>query len=174
VEERGLKNLPTTADALPYLQDESVKALFERTGVLSAVELESRYEVYAENYLLSIAVEAKLVADMAKTIIYPSAVKYVSELAQASSATAALGIELDTATAAKIATHCNAMLAEVDKLVSATAEHDFDSLDAHMQFCAGELCGLMVKIREHADALELEVADEHWPLPKYREMLFIK
>jgi glutamine synthetase len=141
VEDRGLKNLPTTADALPYLQDESVKALFASTGVLSEVELKSRYEVYAEIYVLSMAVEANLVADMAKTIIYPAAMKYLSDLASASTAAAALGIT---------------------------------STEAHMQFCAGELRGLMDEVRTHVDALELEVADEQWPLPKYREMLFIK
>ena len=66
------------------------------------------------------------------------------------------------------------MLSELEKLIAATDEHDFETLDAHMQFCANDLCGLMANIRTHADALEMEVADEHWPLPKYREMLFIK
>ncbi|MGB3649405.1 MAG: glutamine synthetase III, partial [Desulfobulbales bacterium] len=71
VSERGLKNIPTTADALPALREESVKKLFESTGVLTPVELESRFEVYAEQYILSIDVEAKLVVDIAKTRIYP-------------------------------------------------------------------------------------------------------
>ncbi len=174
VEERGLKNLPTTADALPYLQDEAVKALFQRTGVLSEVELESRYEVYAEVYVLSMAVEAKLAADMAKTIIYPAAMKYLLDLAQTSAAAAALNIEVDTSMASTIANHAGAMLSAVNKLISATEQHSFDSTEAHMQFCAKELAGLMAEVRMHADALELEVADEQWPLPKYREMLFIK
>ena len=81
VSERGLKNIPTTADALPALREESVKKLFESTGVLTPVELESRFEVYAEQYILSIDVEAKLVVDMAKTIIYPAAIRYLSDLA---------------------------------------------------------------------------------------------
>ena len=58
VEKRGLKNLPTTADALPYLKDDSIKELFKSTGVLSPVELESRFEVYSEQYILTIEVEA--------------------------------------------------------------------------------------------------------------------
>ena len=174
VEDRGLKNLPTTADALPYLQDESVKALFASTGVLSEVELRSRYEVYAEIYVLSMAVEANLVADMAKTIIYPAAMKYLSDLASTSTAAAALGITVDTATASAVATHADAMLGAVARLAAASARHDFESTEAHMQFCAGELRSLMDEVRTHVDALELEVADEQWPLPKYREMLFIK
>jgi glutamine synthetase len=52
--------------------------------------------------------------------------------------------------------------------------HDFADTEAHMQYCAGTILGLMGTVRTHADALEAEVADEYWPLPKYREMLFIK
>ena len=61
VAERGLKNIPTTADALPAFKDPAVVSLFEDTGVLSPVELESRFDVYSEQYILSIEVEAKLV-----------------------------------------------------------------------------------------------------------------
>ncbi len=174
VEERGLKNIPTTADALPYLNDESIKALFERTGVLSPVELKSRYEVYAEIYILSIGVEAKLVIDMAKTIIYPAAMSYLSDLATTNASVVAMGIELDTSTAKAIATEADAMMAATTKLAEAAGKEDFADLDAHMQYCAKEIRGLMEEVRSHADALEAEIADEQWPLPKYREMLFIK
>jgi glutamine synthetase len=174
VEERGLLNIPTTADALPYLKDESIKALFERTGVLSAVELESRFEVYAEQYVLSIDVEAKLVIDMAKTMIYPAAVQYLSMLAASSAGASAMGIDIDSGTAKTIAGHMNGMMAAVNKLAEASATHDFDSVEAHMSFCADTIRGLMDEVRMHADALEAEVADELWPLPKYAEMLFIK
>ncbi len=174
VEERGLKNLPTTADALPYLHDESIKGLFARTGVLSPVELESRYEVYAEIYLLSITVEAKLVVEMAKTMIYPTAMRYLSELATTSTGAAALGVDLDTSVAKTIAAESNAMMAAVAELGVAAEKEDFASTDEHMQYCAQVICGLMDKVRTHADALEAEIADEQWPLPKYREMLFVK
>jgi glutamine synthetase len=174
VEERGLKNLPTTADALPYFRDESIRSLFEATGVLSPVELESRYEVYSEMYVLSIAVEAKLVIEMAKTMIYPAAVSYLADLAGTQASLSAIGIELDAAPAGKIAEHTNALLAGVAKLEAAAGETAFASMDAHMQHCAGEIRSLMGDIRLHADVLETEIADEVWPLPKYREMLFIK
>ncbi|MFT6408376.1 MAG: glutamine synthetase [Arenicella sp.] len=174
VEERGLKNLPTTADALPYLQDDSVKALFESTGVLSAVELESRYEVYTEVYLLSIAMEAKLVVEMAKTIIYPAAIDYLSDLATTSVSVKAMGIELDNSVAIIIAKEADAMLAMTAQLAAAAAKEEFASTDEHMQYCATEIRSLMDQVRVHADILETEVADAKWPLPKYREMLFIK
>lgn len=174
VEERGLLNLPTTADALPYLKDESIKALFARTGVLSSVELESRYEVYAEVYILSIAVEARLAVDIAKTIIYPAAMRYLSDLAETSASVAGMGIELDAATAKTIAAESNAMMSAVARLAEAFRKEDFASTEEHMQYCAGVIRGLMDEVRLHADALEAEIADEQWPLPKYREMLFIK
>ena len=174
VEERGLLNLPTTADALPYLNDDAVRELFNSTGVLSPVELQSRYEVYTEIYIMSIAVEAKLVVEMAKTIIYPAAMRYLSELADTDAAVSAMGIDLDRSTAKTIAEQANAMMAKVTELSDAFARDDFDSTDEHMQYCAKTIRPLMDAVRVHADALEAELADEQWPLPKYREMLFIK
>jgi glutamine synthetase len=174
VEERGLKNIPTTADALPALKEESVIKLFESTGVLSPVELESRFEVYSEQYVLSIEVEARLVIDMAKTLIYPAAIDYLGTLAATGSGMAALGVDLDTSTAKKVAADANAMSAAVAQLAEALAKEDFASTEEHMQFCAQDIRGLMDVVRLHADALETEVADELWPLPKYQEMLFIK
>jgi glutamine synthetase len=174
VEERGLKNIPTTADALPIYRDQMVIDLFDKTGVFSPVELESRYEVYAEQYLLTIDVEANLVSDMATTKIYPTAVNYLSELGLASSSMADLGIELDTSLTISIATETNSMMAAVAELNDAIAKEGFADTEAHMHFCVDTILPLMATVREHADALEGLVADELWPLPKYREMLFIK
>lgn len=174
VKERGLKNIPNTADALPELLEEPVKQLFASTGVLTPVELKSRYEVYAEQYLLSIQVEAKLVVDMAKTMIYPAAMSYLSQLAIVNSNMTGMGINLDNSVAEKVAAESNAMMAAVTKLNTAIKKHDFASIEEHMQFCANDIRGLMDEVRVHADTLEVEVADELWPLPKYQEMLFIK
>jgi len=174
VKERGLKNLPTTADALPYLQDAEIIKLFEDTGVLSSVELESRYEIYAEQYVLSIEVEAKLVINIAKTMIYPAAISYLSSLAKASSGMQALGVSLDSTTAKTVTEEANAMMVAVAELSEAMEKEGFASTDEHMQYCATTIRGLMDKVRAHADILECEVADNLWPLPKYQEMLFIK
>ncbi|HAG96288.1 MAG: glutamine synthetase type III [Pseudomonadales bacterium] len=174
VEERGLKNIPTTADALPVLLSEDIQGLFERTGVLSPKEVTSRYEVYAEQYILSIEVEAKLVVDMATTMIYPAAVNYLSTLTETLSAAKALSITLDSGVATRIATTANAMMAEVDKLSAALEAHDFASTEDHMKYCADTLCGLMLAVREQADLLETLVDDQLWPLPKYYEMLFMR
>ncbi|MEQ8839442.1 MAG: glutamine synthetase III [Acidimicrobiales bacterium] len=174
VEERGLRNLPTTADALPVLMEDDVVALFDRTGVLSPVELESRYEVYAEQYCLSIAVEAKVVVELAKTALYPATMSYLSNLASTIQQTSSLGIKLNTSVVATIAGEADAMLVAADDLAEAIEVHDFDTPEAHMRYGADTLRPLMDEVRRHADTLETLVADQYWPLPKYREMLFIK
>ncbi len=174
VEERGLKNIPTTADALGALREESVVKMFQSTGVLSPVELESRFEVYAEQYVLCIEVEAKLVIDMAKTLIYPAAINYLSTLTEASGSLSDMGISLDNSVAKVVVENANAMMSAAAKLGVVLAKDGFNSTEEHMQFCASEIRKLMDEVRAAADALELEVADELWPLPKYQEMLFIK
>jgi len=174
VKERGLKNIPTTADALPVYQEDYIKALFENTGVLSAAELESRYEVYSEQYILSIEVEAKLVIDMAKTIIFPAASNYLMDLASTHSGMSQLGLDFDKSAAEAVANSSNAMMAAVAKLSEALEKENFASTEAHMQYLAADVRHLMDEVRVHADALEGEVSDDMWPLAKYREMLFIK
>jgi glutamine synthetase len=174
VEERGLKNIPTTADALLALHDKAIVDLFENTGVLSPVELESRFEVYSEQYILSIEVEARLVVDLASTRIYPAAMKYMSDLAETAKGMAELEIDLDSSTVKQVAVETNSMMSAVKKLGGMLIKDDFESADAHMKFCAETIRPLMDEVRVHADTLEGLVADDLWPLPKYQEMLFIK
>ncbi|TRT43749.1 MAG: glutamine synthetase type III [Microcystis aeruginosa Ma_QC_C_20070703_M131] len=174
VEERGLANLRTTADALPVLRADYIEELFTRMGVLTPVELESRFDVYAEQYLLAIEVEAKLVVSMAKTIIYPAAVRYLSELSLAIANAAAIGIEMDKERAQTVSNLIKLLMDGVSKLSEAMAKDDFDSIEEHMQYSAQTIRPLMDKVREYADTLEGEVADNFWPLPTYQEMLFVK
>ncbi len=174
VEERGLPNLRTTADALPVLKADYIEELFDRVGVLTPVELESRFDVYAEQYLLAIEVESKLVVSMAKTIFYPAAVRYLSELSTAIANAKAIGIDMSKESAEKVAMLMQSLMDMVTKLSAAMDKHDFASLEEHMQYCAQTIRPLMDKVREYADALEGEVADDFWPLPTYQEMLFVK
>jgi glutamine synthetase len=174
VEERGLLNLRTSADALPMLKADYIEELFTRVGVLTPVELESRFDVYAEQYIQSIEVEAKLVVSMAKTIIYPAATRYLTELATTIAKLKEIGLDLDKETATTVTTLTTSMMDTVSKLIAAMGTHEFDSTEAHMQYCAQTIRPLMDKVREYADALEAEVADDFWPLPTYQEMLFVK
>jgi glutamine synthetase len=174
VEERGLANLRTTADALPILKADYIEELFERVGVLTPIELESRFEVYAEQYILAIEVEAKLMVTMAKTTIYPAAMRYHSELSTTIFNAKSIGIELGKESAEKVAMSIGSMMAKVSKLDSAIGKHDFGSIEEHMQYCAQTIRPAMDELRKDADALEGEVADDFWPLPTYQEMLFVK
>ncbi|MGB3787274.1 MAG: glutamine synthetase III [Phormidesmis sp.] len=174
VEQRGLLNIPTTADALPYLKDSSIAELFKNTGVLSPTELESRFEVYAEQYVLSIEVEAKLVIDMAKTLIYPAVMRHLSEAAGAVANLSDIGIDVDKTPVEKVAGLAKSLLDGANELEGAIAKHDFGSTEEHMSYCAETIRGIMDSIRETADTLEGEIADDLWPLPTYEEMLFIK
>jgi glutamine synthetase len=174
VEERGLLNLRTSADALPFLKEKHVEEIFARLGVLTPVELESRFDVYAEQYIQSIEVEAKLVISMAKTMIYPAAIRYLSELSTGITKLKEIKIDLETETVEKVAMLVQSMMDMVSKLGAAMDKHDFVTTEEHMQYFAQTIRPLMDKVREYADALEAEVADDLWPLPTYQEMLFIK
>ena len=174
VEERGLANLRTAADALPVLKEAYVEELFDKLGVLSPVELASRFEIYAEQYILAIEVEAKLVVSMAKTGIYPAAVKYLADLSSTINSLKSTGIELGNERLVRIAELLTSMMETVDKLGTAISQHDFSTPEEHMQFCAKTIRPLMDEVRQYADALEGEIADELWPYPTYQEMLFIK
>ena len=174
VEERGLLNLPTTADALPVLKEKYIEELFTRTGVLSPVELESRYEVYSEQYILSIEVEAKLVIDMAKTSIYPTAMRHLTDVSQTIAVVGDMGIDLNKDNLKTVAELTNSLMSKVSKLASTIEKEDFGSTEEHMKYCANTIRPMMDDVRSDADALEAEIANDLWPLPTYQEMLFIK
>ncbi|MBD2149917.1 glutamine synthetase III [Pseudanabaena sp. FACHB-1277] len=172
--ERGLANLRTTADALPVLKESYIEELFSKLGVLSPVELASRFETYAEQYILSIEVEAKLVVSMVKTMIYPAVTRYLADLANTALSLKEIGVDYDKEPIDKITALSKSMMAGVSKLSEALTKHDFASIEDHMQFISQTMRSLMDGIRADVDALEGEVADDLWPLPTYQEMLFIK
>lgn len=174
VQERGLQNTPTTADALPAFKDDIVKELFEKNDVLSPVELESRYEVYSEQYILAIEVEAKLTIDMATTGIYPAAMSYLSDLTSTISSASSAGVTLDNSMAKSVAANADSMMNAVAELSKAIEKHDFECVEGHMRYSADTICPLMNAVRGYADTLESLVNDSEWPFPKYAEMLFIK
>ncbi len=172
---RGLPNLKTCADALPVIKSPEVIDLFTKYKVLTKRETISRYEVYAEQYLRSVNVEAKLFIEMVKTIIFPAAVRYQSELATSLANLRAIEIEPDHDTIDKVTKLIKSLqdsVAELEELrVSQASIH---SIGKECQFCRDALLPKMREIRGYADQLEVLVADDIWPLPTYQEMLFIK
>ena len=173
VKERGLENLRTTADALPVLQRPAIRDLFSRHNVLSPVELESRYEVYAEQYCLAIEVEARLAVRIARTQLYPAVSAYLGELAGSLQEQEAIGLNPSKALAQQIAGLNQQLLDRAAALETALGNAPHGA-EAHMRHCADQLMVRMGELREAADALEGLVDDTAWPLPTYQEMLFVR
>ncbi len=173
-EKRGLLNLKSTPDALPCLDSPEVIKLFETYGVLSERELESRLETYLEQYCLTVDVEANLTIKMAKTLIFPAAIRYQNELASTCANLKMVGYEFDTDTLDLITSLVKSLQDSISTLEQAVAENGAsDPLSEARHRCDAVLPS-MLAVRQSVDALETLVADDLWPLPTYQEMLFIK
>jgi glutamine synthetase len=175
VEERGLENLPTSADALPVLRRPEIRELFERHGVLNAVELDSRFAVYAEQYALAVEVECKLALQMARTLIYPAAMRYLNELAAALQAQQAMGLAPSLSQRDRIGALLQELTSACEALEQAldSGEHHDDPLN-HIRTCADTLMPLLDQLRAAVDGLEAQLDDGLWPLPTYQELLFVR
>ncbi len=174
---RGLANLKQTVDALPSITDPAVAAMFEKYQVLSKRELESREEIYFEQYVLTLNVEAKMTHEVAKTIIYPHAVRYQSELAAAAANCKAAGVPFESAVLDKVSGLIKSLvekIAVLEKLLPGHGGHGVSNPKETAMHCAKDVKPAINDVREVVDELETVVADDYWPLPTYQEMLFIK
>ncbi len=160
---RGLPNMKTTPEALKPLETQKARELFAKYGVLSEVELESRYEVYIEQYEKQVAIEAGCLLDMAKTMIAPAAIEYQRQLAGTAADLDACGVS-----AAGAKTLLTETAAQVDALVTA-----IKALEARMDSDGLTKIKVMAGVRTAIDALEGLVPKEMWPVPSYAEMLFM-
>jgi glutamine synthetase len=165
-ESRGLLNLRATPDALPYLTSDDTVTVFSNYGVLSQRELESRYEVFLEQYVTKLNIEAETAAAIAKTMLLPAAVRHLALLLSAQ-----MG-ELASETEALVSTFVDA----IRDLESANLEENqpHDDLLKHAEYMRDTTIPAMEAARDAADKLEKVVADDLWPLPKYSEILFVK
>jgi glutamine synthetase len=165
-EKRGLYNLRTTPDALPWLLDKQTIAAFKKYKVLSKRELESRLEVFTEQYAVNINIESETAAGIARTMLLPASVRYLNELRVT---------ELDELTG-EIEPLVKELHFALLKLEDANlAENQPDSSPAKWAtYIRDTVIPAMDDVRDVADRLEKFVADDLWPLPKYSEMLFIK
>jgi glutamine synthetase len=165
-EKRGLANLRTTPDALPWLVDKQTVAAFKKYKVLSKRELESRLEVFTEQYAVKLNIESETAAQIARTMLLPAAVRHLNELK---------------------ATGLDELVEEVEPLVKELQFAIVKLEDANLSdnqpdssamkwavYMRDTVIPAMEDVRQVADRLEKLVADDLWPLPKYSEMLFIK
>lgn len=165
-----------------YLDEKSVE-MFERTGVLNRVELEARNEVKWEMYTKKVQIEARVLGDLAINHVIPVATRYqsilVDNLVKIKSlfddAKAHKIINQDLQTIETISEHMSVIKEDIERLVNArkranSIDNERDKAIAYHD----EVIPLMEVIRYHIDKLELMVDNEMWPLPKYRELLFIR
>ena len=163
-EQRGLKNLRTTPDALPEVLTEQTVAAFENYDVLSKRELESRYEVWLEQYAIRANIEAEETFAIAQTMLLPAALRHLALINEA-------GV---SSSRARFASLVDELVAALGELEAANAyPDDLEGMELAIHARDKQLAA-MAAVREAADKLEKVVADDLWPLPKYEEMLFIK
>ena len=173
-EKRGLPNLRTCIEALPLLGNRETTELFSKYGVLSERELHSRKDVYLEQYCLVVSLEARTVIEMAKTIVFPAAIRYQGELASTCANLKAVGYVFDTDTLDKVTALVKELQDGIAKLEKLSAHHGGMSKLDHAKHLCDEVLPAMAAVRKTSDTLEGIVADDLWPLATYQEMLFIK
>ena len=171
---RGLPNLRTTPEALATLVAPKNIALFEKYGVLSERELRSRCEIYMERYCKDLNTEAQSAIQIAKTMILPAAYRYQGELVGTAAKLKDLGRNvhmgtLDTLT--KLVGELEVAIAGLEKVAG---HHGGGDLHAEAAAYQKDVIPAMQSVREIADQIEAILPDDLWPLPTYREMLFIK
>ena len=175
-ERRGLLNLRSTLDALETVPADKNRALFDRYGVLSARELESRHEVWLDQYFKTINIEGETTADIAATMVLPAAVRYLNDLVAAADRTRTL--DLETKGLTRTVQIVNGLVDELrealDALREQNAELGGDTVHSKAYHMRDNVIPAMAAVRAASDKLEKVVPDDYWPLPTYRDMLFVK
>ena len=178
-EKRGLPNYKSTTDAMPYFISKDSIDLFSIYIVLSEREVHSRYEIYLENYKKTINIEAQLTTSIARTMILPAAIRYQGEIAHSLAAVKGAGLNIALlGEQEQLLSELSKTIGDLQKKIGAlvhASEHTApgDAL-AHAKYSKDTIIPAMNAVRQLGDKLETVVADDLWPLPTYREMLFIK
>jgi glutamine synthetase len=173
-ERRGLPNLRNTVDALPALISPKSIALFEKYQVLSNREMHSRYDIYMDRYCKDVNSESLTALSLAKTLILPAAYRYQGELAGIAANLKAIGKNAHLGTLETLTTLVGQLEGAVTKLESAVEHKGAKDLASEARHFRDDVIPAMLAVRQVADKLEEVVADNLWPLPRYREILFIK
>jgi glutamine synthetase len=173
--QRGLLNLTNTVDALPQLVAKPVVATFETYKVLTARELHARYEVLLETYTKTLHVEGQLMVLLADRYLLPAALEYQTAVATSVRAVTAAGgrSKAGQTLLARVTRLTDTFKRQTDTLAQALT-HRGAAPAAHATYMRDTVVPAMAALRETGDALEGLVPHGAWPLPTYREMLFIK
>jgi len=178
-EERGLSNIKTTPKALDVLLSEKSEALFKETGVFTRREAHARHEILLESFYKKLQIEARVMGELANNIIIPAAIAYQTKLIENVKGLIDLGLpteiyqtQLNIIT--KISEHMNAIRHDIDSMVDERKKaNTIENLREKAIAYDEKVKTYFQPIRYHVDKLEQLVDDSLWPLPKFRELLFI-
>jgi glutamine synthetase len=172
---RGLLNLTNTVDALPELLKAETVKMFDKYNVLNTRELEARTEINYEIYVKTLNVEGQLMVLMANRYILPAALKYQKEVAESVAAVKAAGSSIKEAKKVldRVTGLVDDLRTKTEKLEKSLESHG-SSAAAHAKHMRDGVVPAMGSLRETADQIEMLMPHGMWPLPTYREMLFIK
>src|SRR5690348_5006140 len=175
-EKRGLPNLRRTPEALKQLATKQSRQLLTKLGIFSEEELESRYHVRLERYVKDMLIELHTLRETVDTMVLPAALDYVGRLATAAARAKEAGItvipQIEPANRiGKLIQDLQTTRATLGKVID-KAEGMHDELEKQAELLTREGAEAMHAVRKNCDTLEVNIDDELWPLPKYREMLF--
>jgi glutamine synthetase len=173
---RGLPNYKTSVEAIQLATSKESLELFTKYKVYSRRELHSRRDILLENYVKTINIEAQTATVIAGSMIMPAAIRYQKDVADAINSARAVGVESDEQAAmlTELVDTISAFRGALTTLDHAISGQPHGDVVAHAKYQRDSLLTAMADLRVWADKLELMVADQYWPLPTYREMLFIR
>ncbi|HYV92094.1 MAG TPA: glutamine synthetase III [Chitinophagales bacterium] len=177
---RGLQNVKDTPHALDALMKKENIELFARNNVLMEEEMHARHDIELEKYMKKVQIEGRIIGELALSQIIPAAVQYQNELVSNIRGLKEIGMNANLASAQKklieeLSEHINVIVEKVDEMTEErkNANNIEDARDKAIAYCE-KVKPLFEEIRSHADKLEMIVDDKMWPLPKYRELLFLR
>ncbi|GEM47540.1 glutamine synthetase III family protein [Deinococcus cellulosilyticus] len=165
---RGLLNLPTAIDAIPHLTDKKNIELFSKFNVLSDREVEARQEIMYDIYFKTVNIEGETTEWIAQTQILPAALCYLGEVSAVQNSKAAQGL------AAELSQVTDELYEALNVLREQNAAEGGEAVHEKSHHMRDHVLPAMLGVRKAADKLEKLVSTKHWPLPSYREMLFVK
>jgi len=179
-EERGLPNIKTTPKALDALLSEKSDILFAETGVFSPREAHARHEILLDSFYKKLQIEARVIGELVMNVIIPAAITYQTRLIENVKGLKDIGLDSTTYTAQldiinKLAEHINFIKSNVEQMVDERKKANaIDDIRQRAIDYDEKVRSFFQPIRYHVDKLEQLVDDTLWPLPKFRELLFIK
>lgn len=176
-ESRGLLNLKSSAEALPHYTDEKNIKLFEKHGVYTKLELESRKEILLEKYCQTINIEALTMLEMVKKDIIPAICNYSKDLTQGALAKKNLSSDIDVSLETSLVSKISSLSACLSKKTSELDKVLLDAKDIEdseelAKFYHDTVLSQMNEVRAIADELETIVGKGYWPFPTYTDLLF--